>query len=132
MIALDTNVVVRVVTGDDEAQASAAAAVMRSGSLWLAKTVLLETEWVLRGAYGLDRETILATLRKLVGLRGLRVEDEPAVLAALDAFGAGLDLADALHLASSSAADELVTFDRRLVHASQDLNRLPRVLLLST
>jgi predicted nucleic-acid-binding protein len=54
MIALDTNVIVRVVTRDDPQQVPAALAVMQSGDLWVSKTVLLETEWVLRYSYKLS------------------------------------------------------------------------------
>ncbi len=54
MIAPDTNVLVRVITGDDPAEAAEAAALLRSGPLWLAKSVVLETEWVLRHAYGFE------------------------------------------------------------------------------
>jgi predicted nucleic-acid-binding protein len=131
MISIDTNVVVRVVTRDDPAQAEAAAGALRSGPLWLAKSVLLETEWVLRGAYGLQRETIHDALRKLAGLRNLRLEDGPAVLQALDGYAAGLDFADALHLASSLAADRFVTFDRALVQRARRLETLPKTRLLS-
>ena len=42
MIALDTNVLVRLITRDDPAQAEAAAEVMRSVSVWLPKNVVLE------------------------------------------------------------------------------------------
>ena len=43
MVAVDTNVVVRLVTQDHPAQAARAAAIFRSGPVHIAKTVLLET-----------------------------------------------------------------------------------------
>jgi predicted nucleic-acid-binding protein len=130
VIALDTNVVVRVLTADDPPQVEAARRVMRSAPLFLAKTVLLETEWVLRYSYALDRQTIGDALRKLIRLRRLEVEDLPAVIAALSWHARGMDLADALHLASSKPAGSLVTFDRGLAATAEALGCMPRVELL--
>ena len=42
------------------------------------------------------------------------VEDRVTVQAALNALGAGMDFADALHLASASGATKFLTFDRSL------------------
>jgi predicted nucleic-acid-binding protein len=114
MTAVDTNVLVRVVTKDDPSQFAAAVRVMKSGDLWVAKTVLLETAWVLEHAYVLRRDVVLDAMRRIVGYGGLVVEDETAVIRALDWSGEGMDFADALHLASSAGAREFVTFDRRL------------------
>jgi predicted nucleic-acid-binding protein len=114
MIALDTNVLVRLVTADDPEQLEIALKVFRSGPLWIPKTVLLETEWVLRYCYELAPDAIFNALRRLLGLRNLQVEDRGAVLRALSLFEAGVDFADALHLASSSDAERFATFDRTL------------------
>jgi predicted nucleic-acid-binding protein len=130
VIAIDTNVIVRVVTRDDPAQVEAALAVLRSGDLWVSKTVLLETEWVLRYTYRLSREAIAETLEKLLGLRSLKVEDRGTVLQALAWFRGGLDFADALHLASGPEAEQFVTFDRALAAAAAGLEGAPQVSLL--
>jgi predicted nucleic acid-binding protein len=130
MISLDTNVIVRVVTRDHPEQLAAALAVMRQDHLWLCKTVLLETAWVLRFSYGLERETITEVLRKLLGYRRLLVEDRPGVLRALSWHAAGLDLADALHLASCGEAERFVTFDRRLATGARGLGGAPAVEVL--
>ena len=62
MIAVDTNVVVRIVTADDPEQTEVARKMLQDAErLWLPKTVLLETEWVLRHGYDLSREVILLT-----------------------------------------------------------------------
>jgi predicted nucleic-acid-binding protein len=115
VIALDTNVLVRVLTRDDPAQAAQAAEVMKSGALFIAKTVLLELEWVLRYAYGFDRQAILGAFQHLLSLPGLQVEQEPSVAAALRGYEAGLDFADALHLASCSpSVTAFATFDQGL------------------
>ena len=127
MKAVDTNLVVRLVTWDDPEQAARAREQFETGALWLSKTVLLETEWVLRFSYGLDREPILAAFWKLLGYRPLHVEDREAVLRAVSRYGEGLDLADALHLASSSEADAFLTFDDRLAKRAAELETQPPV-----
>lgn len=119
MIALDTNILVRVVTADDPAQLEAALAVMRSDSLWVCKTVLLETEWVLRYAYKLSREAILASLRGILGYRALEVENRGTVLQALSLYERGMDFADACHLTSSADAERFVTFDKDFATAAK-------------
>lgn len=114
MIALDTNVLVRLVTADEEAQLSAARAAVEGQALWISKTVLLEVEWVLRGAYGLSREVVHGALVKAAGTRRVIIEDAPAVTRALSWMADGMDFADALHLASASRAETFVTFDKAL------------------
>ena len=48
MLAVDTNVVVRFLTGDEPAQAERARSIFEREAVLLLKTVMLETEWVLR------------------------------------------------------------------------------------
>ncbi len=57
MTAVDTNIVVRLLTGDDARQAAQAAALFRSEDIWLSKSVILETEWVLRSSVPFSRRT---------------------------------------------------------------------------
>ncbi|NJL28254.1 MAG: type II toxin-antitoxin system VapC family toxin [Thermoanaerobaculia bacterium] len=130
MIALDTNVLVRIVTRDDPEQTQAALALLRGKELWLAKTVLLELEWVLRFSYELDREAVLGALRGIVGLRRLHVEDRQSVVLALEWYAGGMDFADALHLAASAATDGFATFDRKLAATAARLDVFPRVELV--
>ena len=132
MIALDTNVLVRLVTRDDEKQVQAAARLLETNPVFIAKTVLLETEWVLRYCYELDRETVLDTFRKLLGLPNLSVEDREGVTLALDGYGQGLDFADALHLASSVEASKFVTFDRDLVKRARRVSGFLEVVNLDS
>lgn len=132
MISLDTNVIVRIVTRDDPQQLAAASKVLQAERLWLCKTVLLETEWVLRYTYELSRESILTVFRRLLGYRRLRVEDRATVLQALRLYREGMDLADALHLASSLPADCFATFNRTLAKRAGELHEgaVPPVELL--
>jgi predicted nucleic-acid-binding protein len=133
VIALDTNILARVLTRDDPGQAELAADILRSPDLFLCKTVLLELEWVLRFAYGFDRPAIHGALVRLLGLPTLRVEDEPAVALALRGYDAGVDFADALHLASSApGVTEFATFDRDLAKTAQGIEGAARIRLLGS
>jgi predicted nucleic-acid-binding protein len=114
VIAVDTNVVVRVLTRDDDEQAPRARALLEGGSALICKSVVLETEWVLRSIYRFERGAILEGITRLFGLPGVEIEDRPAVARALDWYRQGLDFADALHLASIGRAEAFATFDRAL------------------
>lgn len=129
-VAIDTNVLVRLVTNDDAAQARAARDHLEGQQIYLAKSVLLEAEWVLRYSYGLDRQTITAVFRQLLGLEGSLTEAYADVVTAVEWYERGLDFADALHLASSRSCDRLVTFDRRFASSSEALGATPEVALL--
>jgi predicted nucleic-acid-binding protein len=120
--ALDTNVIVRFLTGDDRRQAAKARAAIGAGDVFIATTVLLEGEWVLRSAYGLAADRIANAFRGLAGLPGVSVED-PALLAqALDWMSDGMDFADALHLAKAGGCAAFLSFDRRLAKVAARLS----------
>jgi len=134
MRALDTNVLARFFVDDvDDAQAAKqrpAAVAALSERSFVSVTVLLELEWVLRGFYELPTRDISRVLRALAGIEHITLEDRDAVLAAVDAFDAGLDFADALHLARSSRASAFATFDQRLAKRAKGLALRPPVELL--
>lgn len=121
MVAVDTSVVVRLLTQDHPAQAARAVEIFRSGRVFIPKSVLLETEWVLRYSYELGNDAILRALRGVMGLPNVSVEDPTSAVTAMTLFEQGLDFADALHLASSSPADRFVTFDARLAKRAKGL-----------
>ncbi len=135
MRALDTNVLARFFVDDaDDAQAAkqrpAAVAALAERS-FVSVTVLLELEWVMRGFYELPSRDISRVLRALAGIEHITLEDRDAVLAAIDAFGKGLDFADALHLARSSRVSGFATFDQRLAKRAKALALTPPVELLA-
>lgn len=125
MIAADTNILVRYLVEDDVAQTDRAEAVLRGSAVFLPKTVLLETEWVLRATYRFDRKAISAGLSRLLGLPGVETEDASAIARALDWYRQGLDFADALHLASSGEAEAFASFDAALRRRARRLSGAP-------
>jgi len=119
--AFDTNVIVRLCVRDDEDQYRRAELVFRRATdgagAWLSSVVLAEVAWVLRVAYKFDRATTAVTIRGLLDIDGVHVENEAATRAALDAFEAGsADFPDYLipESARRAGAIPLHTFDERL------------------
>jgi predicted nucleic-acid-binding protein len=119
MTAVDTNIVVRLLTGDDLKQAATAKSLFQRQPVWIAKTVLLETGGVLRSLYGYEESAIRDAFIKLLGLKNVHVEDEPSVAAALALTAQGIDLADALHLSSRPSGAAFVSFDRSFVRRAK-------------
>ena len=115
MIAADTNIIVRLLTGDEPEQTVRARKLFETETVFLAKTVILEAEWVLRRLYRLERLPVIHALEALISLPNVRCEDEPRVRQALTWNRANLDFADALHLASSRRAERFATFDLALI-----------------
>ena len=114
MIGIDTNIIVRLLTNDDEIQAAQAAKIITNDDIYISKTVLMETEWVLRYAYKLDRVSILQSFKKLLGLPNILVEQPTTIREAINWYEQGADFADALHVASNGTVDTFVTFDQKL------------------
>ena len=76
--------------------------------------MLLESEWVLRAAYGLPAPRIAELLTGLLGLPGVCTAEPQGVATALKACASGLDFADALHIAPAVDAEAFYTFDAAL------------------
>ncbi len=120
MVAFDTNVLVRVLVGDDPAQTKKAerafAQHAKGEGVFVSLVVLAEMAWVLVAAYDWDRMTIHTRLSQLVRTRGVSFEDLELVEAALEGYKTGkAELAD--YLIVGKAKDigaELLTFDKRL------------------
>ena len=125
MRAIDTNVIVRFLTGDDRKQAEAARALIEAGDVFIATTVLLESEWVLRSGYGLASDRIAAALRALAGLPGVTVEEPARLAQALDWMSGGMDFADALHLAKAQRCSVFLSFDRKLIKSANGRSPIP-------
>lgn len=135
MRSLDTNVLARFFIDDpDDPEAVRQRPTARQAlaeRAYVSVTVLLELEWVMRGFYALTPPEVSRVLRALVGIPHVSLEDRGAVLVALDAFDAGLDFADALHVARSANSMTFATFDKRLARRAQALGLATPVELLS-
>ncbi len=117
MLALDTNILARYYVREDGAaraqQEIACAVIERGTQLFVAKTVVLELEWVLRGVYGHPPKDVCRVFEHLLSLDHVEVEDRAVVESAVGNLRKGLDFADALHHASSRACEAFLTFDAR-------------------
>ncbi|HEX8446397.1 MAG TPA: type II toxin-antitoxin system VapC family toxin [Sphingomonas sp.] len=125
MKAADTNVVLRIITEDDEQQAALARAAMRNATLYVSLTVAIEVEWVLRSAYRWDRIRIANAMVILTELEGLHVEDALLVRWAAARLRKGADFADMIHLVAVRNLPAFVTFDRKLEQAAGSETPLP-------
>ncbi len=117
MRAVDTNVLVRLVTRDNARQTAAAEAFVAAGA-WVPHLVLVEAMWVLSAVYGLEPRRIATAVEMLLEHRDLSVQDTDTVMAALDHFRRRpkLGFSDCLILEVARKAGHLPlgTFDREL------------------
>ena len=120
MRAIDTDILVRYLTGDDPEQAARARAAVDAGGIFASTTVLLESEWVLRSVYGFSGREVAAALWSFAGLPGVSVENSSLLAEALVRTEGGMDFADALHLGAADGCGAMLTFDRRCIEAAGD------------
>ena len=119
---LDTNVLVRYLTQDEPVQARRASALIegtlaKGDNLYLSVIVLCEIVWVLRGAYRLQKKSILLAVERILESAGFQVEDRDSVQEAVEQFRLGRgDFTDYLLGTRNRAAgcSDTVTFDRSL------------------
>ena len=129
MTAVDTNVIVRLLTQDDRKQAGYAGSLFAAEQVWISKSVLLETSWVLESVYRFSAASVREALTKLLGLPNVGVEDETAVARALALAGKGIELADALHLTSKPEGARFVSFDQTFVRRARKAGAVETVVL---
>lgn len=121
MVAVDTNIVIRLLTQDDEQQYNYSLQLFQKHDIFMPDTVILETEWVLRFAYNFKPEEICAALRNLFGLPNVQLTNESMMAQVLQWHEQGLDFADALHLAQCQECLVMYTFDSKFVKKAQGL-----------
>jgi predicted nucleic-acid-binding protein len=117
MRAIDTNVLVRLITRDDPRQTAAAEMLVENGA-WVSVLALAEAAWVLATVYELRSKDLAHAIEMLLDHRDLVLEDAHTVRAALELFRAkpALGFSDCLmlHLARRAGHLPLGTFDRNL------------------
>ncbi len=124
MLSVDTNVLVRYfVAEDDPKQSEKARKLIVGQPTFFPITVLLETEWVLRAKYRVEQGRIMAAFLALAGIPSVTLEARGAVIRAIRwTSDAGLEFADALHLALSNDVEAFVTFDRDFAKRGRKLD----------
>ncbi|MEW6167981.1 MAG: type II toxin-antitoxin system VapC family toxin [Pseudomonadota bacterium] len=117
MRAVDTNILVRLLTRDDVRQVRAAEAFVAPGA-WVSHLVLAETAWVLDSVYELDAKAVATAVEMLLNHRDLVMQDADVVEAALRHYRnkPALGFSDCLvaEIARKAGHLPLGTFDREL------------------
>jgi predicted nucleic-acid-binding protein len=115
--AVDTNVLIRLITRDDEKQAVAADAFVEAGA-WVSVLALVEATWVLSAVYERSARDIGNAVEMLLSHRSLTLQDPDVVTAALKNFrkrpAVGFSDCMLLELARKAGHVPLGTFDRTL------------------
>jgi predicted nucleic-acid-binding protein len=115
MLAVDTNMLVRLLARDDVSQVRAAEASITRGA-WVSQLVLSETLWVLDSVYDLSRAQIATAVEMLLIHSELSLQDSDVVAAALAHFRgrSAVEFSDCLVLEIARKAGHLpvATFDR--------------------
>ncbi|SEH04991.1 type II toxin-antitoxin system VapC family toxin [Candidatus Venteria ishoeyi] len=114
MIGIDTNVLVRFLTADDQAQYQKVRRLFATETVFIADTVWLETEWVLRYAYDYQPAQICMAFHKVLELPNVDVNYKLEI--AIAAHKAGMDFADALHWVKNQQCSDFFSFDRKLIN----------------
>ena len=132
MIALDTNVLVRFLAQDDDAQFQVAAGLIegctRDAPGYVCREVMIELVWVLERAYKYSREEIAEALLSIVTASQLSVENAQDIASVVNLYRKeGYDFADLMIRQAAQRTENRVlkTFDQRLA-------RLDGVELLGT
>jgi len=129
-VTVDTNVLVRAITGDDESQSKVAQLELaKADVVALALPALCELVWVLSQGYKVPFADIVEAIRRLINA-GNVVVNRPAVEAGLSLLEAGGDFADAVIAYEGSwlGAEIFVSFDRKAVKLMEARGESARLL----
>ena len=116
-VALDTNLIVRLVVDDDTAQVDQVERLLNAADeVFIPSITLCEVVWVLRRTYKMSVATVAAALRSIANIQSVTI-DRQAFEAGLDMLEAGGDFADGCVLSEAKRAkcDRLATFDKTFV-----------------
>jgi predicted nucleic-acid-binding protein len=116
MRAIDTNVLVRLITRDNDRQVKSAEEFVAEGA-WVSHLVLAETSWVLDSVYECTPEEIARAIAMLLAHKQLTVQDQDIVETALEKFRKhkGVSFSDILifEIARKNGHVPLGSFDRQ-------------------
>jgi predicted nucleic-acid-binding protein len=129
MIAVDTNLLARLLLQDDAVQHAKVKALFKTQKTFTAPaTVLLELVWVLESK-DCTPSQITQALTLLLDLPNFKPDQEAAVRKALQGYTKGMGFADALHLSLSSGHEKFMTFDKAFARQAKKLGSRPEVTL---
>ena len=112
LIAVDTNIMIRLAMRDDERHYQKVMALLEEHQFFISNTVQLEIEWVLRSRYKQACEEIANFFTLLLQKNKISCENEQDLMNAICWYRLGADFADALHLALTKSLP-FYTFDER-------------------
>ena len=115
MIAVDTNIIVRLMTEDDKSQYQKSVNLFRRHDIFISITVLQETEWVLRYSYQFNRRDINNALLGLAGLENVYIDNPTVLMQALDWHAQGMDFSDALQPSHRARHKLFCTLDQKVI-----------------
>ena len=129
MIALDTNLLARLLLKDDAAQYKKVKALFETRQIFTTPvTVMLELVWVLESR-DIEAAQIATGLKALLNLPNFKPERVDALREALRSYQSGMGFADGLHLALSEGQEKFMTFDKAFVKQGKKLALQPEVVL---
>jgi predicted nucleic-acid-binding protein len=115
MIAIDTNILLRVLTRDDLRQFEAAMRFLSQNDCRVQTTVILELEWVLRSVHRYSQSQIADVFEVLFDTEGLSIEQPDRLELAIKGLRSGIEFTDAYHIAGATDCASFATFDRSLI-----------------
>ncbi|MFT4178446.1 MAG: type II toxin-antitoxin system VapC family toxin [Thermomonas sp.] len=120
MIAVDANVLVRIVINDDPDQVAASLRVLHGGdSILLLNSVLQEVVWVLESKYQIPREEVADVVEAILLMPPV-VPETAHTPETVAWYRNGMDFADAVHLAgAASRCEKLATFDASFIRKAK-------------
>lgn len=121
MIYIDTNVFVRLLVSDDAAMTRTARDFVARQNCRVSLTVLLEANWVLLTNFKFKSIEVLVAFERAIVLPELDFDHGDRIIDALACVRAGIEMEDALHLASISAGAEFATFDKQFARRAARL-----------
>ncbi len=122
MIAVDTNIIIRFLTHDDERRYKKAFTIFNKNEVYISDTVVLETEWVLRYAYKFSSEEICDAFVNLFGLKSVHLSNPTFIAQAIEWHKQGIDFSDALHLTQCQQFEKFYTFDKKFITKAKNLS----------
>ena len=119
MIAIDTNVLIRILVNDPTSEKQcqlARSLIIAHGDVWICRIVLIETVWVLQSVYRFTKDQIISTVEKLIQHPHIHLEEPKQINNALTIFSASsVDFSDCLILNEAQNKKlTLYTFDKKL------------------